>query len=126
MVCSGVAYYLLLTGVYRLTIEEPFYEKQLAEERINYLAYHDDLTGLPNRRRLTQRVEEMIIAGEKNTSDKFSALAIMNINHFKNINDSLGHFAGDHLLKLVSERLVNEAKSTEELYSMGADEFAFL
>ncbi|MEK4192759.1 EAL domain-containing protein [Paenibacillus sp. FSL L8-0323] len=126
MVCSGVAYYLLLTGVYRLTIEEPFYEKQLAEERINYLAYHDDLTGLPNRRRLTQRVEEMIIAGEKKTSDKFSALAIMNINHFKNINDSLGHFAGDHLLKLVSERLVNEAKSTEELYSMGADEFAFL
>ncbi|OMD79831.1 putative bifunctional diguanylate cyclase/phosphodiesterase [Paenibacillus odorifer] len=126
MVCSGVAYYLLLTGVYRLTIEEPFYEKQLAEERINYLAYHDDLTGLPNRRRLTQRVEEMIIAGEKKTSDKFSALAIMNINHFKNINDSLGHFAGDHLLKLVSERLMNEAKSTEELYSMGADEFAFL
>jgi diguanylate cyclase (GGDEF)-like protein len=112
--------------VYRLTIEEPFYEKQLAEERINYLAYHDDLTGLPNRRRLTQRVEEMIDAGETDTSDQFSALAIMNINHFKNINDSLGHYAGDLLLKLVSERLSIEARSSEELYSMGADEFAFL
>lgn len=95
MLCSGIAYYQLLTGVYRLTIEEPFYEKQLAEERINYLAYHDDLTGLPNRRRLTQRVEEMIDAGETDTNDQFSALAIMNINHFKNINDSLGHYAGD-------------------------------
>lgn len=126
MLCSGIAYYQLLTGVYRLTIEEPFYEKQLAEERINYLAYHDDLTGLPNRRRLTQRVEEMIDAGETDTNDQFSALAIMNINHFKNINDSLGHYAGDLLLKLVSERLSNEARSSEELYSMGADEFAFL
>ncbi|WP_339316924.1 EAL domain-containing protein [Paenibacillus sp. FSL R10-2734] len=126
MLCSGIAYYQLLTGVYRLTIEEPFYEKQLAEERINYLAYHDDLTGLPNRRRLTQRVEEMIDAGETDTSERFSALAIMNINHFKNINDSLGHYAGDLLLKLVSERLGSEARPSEELYSMGADEFAFL
>lgn len=126
MICSGIAYYLLLTGVYRLTIEEPFYEKQLAEDRINFLAYHDDLTGLPNRRRLTKRVEEMIDAGEKEESEKFSALAIMNINHFKNINDSLGHFAGDLLLKQVSQRLGNEANSSEELYSMGADEFAFL
>lgn len=126
MIYSGIAYYLLLTGVYRLTIEEPFYEKQLAEEQINFLAYHDDLTGLPNRRRLTQRVDEMIKAEEKDKSNTFSALAIMNINHFKNINDSLGHLAGDLLLKRVSERLGNETKLNEELYSMGADEFAFL
>jgi diguanylate cyclase (GGDEF)-like protein len=126
MICSGVAYYLLLTGVYRLTIEEPFYEKQLAEERINYLAYHDDLTGLPNRRRLKQRVEEMIHTGEEYTSNNFSALAILNINHFKNINDSLGHYAGDLLLQSVSERIGNETRPGEELYSMGADEFAFL
>lgn len=126
MICSGVAYYLLLTGVYRLTIEEPFYEKQQAEERINYLAFHDDLTGLPNRRRLMQRVEKMIITGDKDISNNFSALVIMNINHFKNINDSLGHFAGDLLLQRVSERLGNHAEVNEELYSMGADEFAFL
>lgn len=126
MVCSGVAYYLLLTGVYHLTIEEPFHEKQQAEERINYLAFHDDLTGLPNRRRLKQRVEQMIITQDKNNNNHFSALAILNVNHFKNINDSLGHFAGDLLLRMVSERLGNEANSNEELYSMGADEFAFL
>lgn len=128
MVCSGVAYYLLLTGVYRLTIEEPFHEKQQVEERMNYLAYHDDLTGLPNRRNLMQRVEEMIVAavGVKDSNQGFSALAIMNINHFKNINDSLGHYAGDHLLQKVSQRIAIEARANEELFSMGADEFAFL
>ncbi|AIQ51201.1 bifunctional diguanylate cyclase/phosphodiesterase [Paenibacillus sp. FSL R7-0331] len=127
MVSSGIAYYLMLTGVYRLTIEEPFHENQQAEARINYLAYHDDLTGLPNRRKLMQRVEEMIIQSEKDKGrGGFSALVIMNINHFKNINDSLGHNAGDRLLQLVSQRIQNEVKGHEELFSMGADEFAFL
>ncbi|MRN51952.1 putative bifunctional diguanylate cyclase/phosphodiesterase [Paenibacillus monticola] len=128
MVCSGVAYYLLLTGVYRLTIEEPFHEKQQVEDRMNYLAYHDDLTGLPNRRNLMHRVEEMIMTavGEKDSNQGFSALVIMNINHFKNINDSLGHYAGDHLLQKVSQRIAIEARDNEELFSMGADEFAFL
>ncbi|KAI7257661.1 hypothetical protein KC345_g10739, partial [Hortaea werneckii] len=126
MLSSGVAYYLLLTGVYRLTIEEPFQETQQAEARINYLAYHDDLTGLPNRRRLMQRMEEIVIQTEKDKSRGFSGLVIMNINHFKNINDSLGHYAGDLLLQLVSQRIGNEVRVNEELYSMGADEFAFL
>ncbi|WP_150273028.1 putative bifunctional diguanylate cyclase/phosphodiesterase [Paenibacillus tepidiphilus] len=127
MFCSGVAYYLMLTGVYRLTIEEPFHESRLAEARINYLAYHDDLTGLPNRRRLMQRVEELMVqGGGKDKTGAFSALAIMNINHFKNINDSLGHFAGDELLQRVALRIGEEVQAGEELFSMGADEFAFL
>lgn len=126
LLCSGMAYYLLLTGIYRLTIEEPFHENQQAEARINYLAYHDELTGLPNRRRLMQRMEEVILAGEKDKSRGFSTLVIMNINHFKNINDSLGHYAGDLLLQLVSQRISDEVKLNEELFSMGADEFAFL
>ncbi|MEI2396427.1 putative bifunctional diguanylate cyclase/phosphodiesterase [Paenibacillus phytohabitans] len=126
MLSSGVAYYLLLTGVYRLTIEEPFEENQQAEARINYLAFHDDLTGLPNRRRLMQRMEEIVIQSEKDKSRGFSGLVIMNINHFKNINDSLGHYAGDLLLQLVAQRIGNQVRVNEELYSMGADEFAFL
>lgn len=126
MFSSGVAYYLMLTGVYRLTIEEPFHEHQQAEARINYLAYHDDLTGLPNRRRLMQHVEKVILLSEKDKSLGCSALVIMNINHFKNINDSLGHYAGDQLLQLVSQRLLNEVSMNEKLFSMGADEFAFL
>ncbi|MFD1909109.1 hypothetical protein ACFSQ7_41765 [Paenibacillus rhizoplanae] len=65
MLSSAAAYYLLLTGVYRLTIEEPFQESQQAEARINYLAYHDELTGLPNRRRLMQRMEEVVFQSEQ-------------------------------------------------------------
>ncbi|QUL56200.1 EAL domain-containing protein [Paenibacillus tritici] len=126
MLSSAAAYYLLLTGVYRLTIEEPFQENQQAEARINYLAYHDELTGLPNRRRLMQRMEEVVRQSEQDKSRGFSGLVIMNINHFKNINDSLGHYAGDLLLQLVSRRIADEARANEELYSMGADEFAFL
>lgn len=126
MLSSAAAYYLLLTGVYRLTLEEPFQENQEAEARINYLAYHDELTGLPNRRRLMQRMEEVVLQSEKDKSRGFSGLVIMNINHFKNINDSLGHYAGDLLLQLVSRRISDEVKANEELYSMGADEFAFL
>lgn len=126
MLSSGVAYYLLLTGVYRLTIEEPFLENQQAEVRMNYLAYHDELTGLPNRRRLMQRVEELVHLSERDKSRGFAALVILNINHFKNINDSLGHYAGDLLLQKVAQRIGNEVKNSEELFSMGADEFAFL
>lgn len=126
MLSSAAAYYLLLTGVYRLTLEEPFQENQEAEARINYLAYHDELTGLPNRRRLMQRMEEVVLQSEKDKSRGFSGLVIMNINHFKNINDSLGHYAGDLLLQLVSRRIGDEVKAGEELFSMGADEFAFL
>ncbi|WP_238655038.1 putative bifunctional diguanylate cyclase/phosphodiesterase [Paenibacillus piscarius] len=126
MLSSAAAYYLLLTGVYRLTLEEPFQENQEAEARINYLAYHDELTGLPNRRRLMQRMEEIVLQSEKDKSRGFSGLVIMNINHFKNINDSLGHYAGDLLLQLVSRRIGDEVKEGEELFSMGADEFAFL
>lgn len=126
MLSSAVAYYLMLTGVYRLTIEEPFHENQQAEARINYLAYHDELTGLPNRRRLMQRMEELVVQSGKDKNREFSALVIMNINHFKNINDSLGHYAGDLLLQLVSRRIGDDVRLSEELYSMGADEFAFL
>ncbi|MFD1775627.1 putative bifunctional diguanylate cyclase/phosphodiesterase [Paenibacillus rhizophilus] len=125
-VSSGVAYYLLLTGVYRLTIEEPFYEKQEIEEQINYLAYHDDLTGLPNRRRLLQYVEEVIESHRSSAIRGFSALAVLNINHFKNINDSLGHLAGDHLLQLVAQRIKEAGRHGEELFSMGGDVFAYL
>lgn len=125
-VSSAVAYYLLLTGVYRLTIEEPFNEKHEIEAQINYLVYHDDLTGLPNRRRLLQCVDEMIQSHRTSAIRGFSALVVLNINHFKNINDSLGHYAGDRLLQLVAQRIKEASQHGEELFSMGGDEFAFL
>lgn len=126
MLSTTVAYYLMLTGIYRLTIEEPFHENQQAEARINYLAYHDELTGLPNRRRLLQQVDEIVMQGVKKTGNSYSALVILNINHFKNINDSLGYVAGDQMLTLVAQRIAGVVRGNEGLYSMGGDEFGFL
>lgn len=123
---SAAAYYLLLKGVYRRTIEEPFFEERAVEEQINHLAFHDDLTGLPNRRRLLQQAEEVIESHRSGKIRGYSALVVLNINHFKNINDSLGHLAGDSLLQLVSARIRQSLKYGEELFSMGGDEFAFL
>ncbi|AKG33779.1 putative bifunctional diguanylate cyclase/phosphodiesterase [Paenibacillus durus] len=122
----AAAYYLLLTGVYRLTLEEPFYEKQAIEAQINYLVYHDDLTGLPNRRRLLQHVDEVIESYRTSAIRGFSALAVLNINHFKDINVSLGHLAGDRLLQLVASRIKDGIRANEDLFSMGGDEFAYL
>ncbi|AIQ11853.1 putative bifunctional diguanylate cyclase/phosphodiesterase [Paenibacillus durus] len=122
----AAAYYLLLTGVYRLTIEEPFREKQAIEAQINYLVYHDDLTGLPNRRRLLQHVDEVIESHKTSAIRGCSALAVLNINHFKDINVSLGHLAGDRLLQLVASRIKDGIRPGEDLFSMGGDEFAYL
>ncbi|MBY9080838.1 EAL domain-containing protein [Paenibacillus sp. HN-1] len=121
-----IAYYLMLKGVYRLTIEEPFFEERAVKEQINHLAYHDDLTGLPNRRRLLQQVDEMIARYSASSLRGYSALAVLNINHFKNINDSLGHVAGDSLLQTVAGWIGEKLVHGEELFSMGGDEFAFL
>lgn len=119
---GSVAYYLMLKGVYRLTIEDPFREKQRIEDKMNYLAFHDDLTGLPNKRRLTQRIGKMI--GEP--TQGLTGVVVFNVNRFKNINDSLGHQAGDLVLQLVGDRLKRNSHPKEEVFSMGADEFAMI
>lgn len=119
---GGVAYYLMLKGVYRLTIEDPFREQQRVEARMNYLAFHDDLTGLPNKRRLTQRISSKI----KTAGHEMTGVVVFNVNRFKNINDSLGHQAGDRILQLVGDRLKRNTRSREEVFSMGADEFAII
>ncbi|MDT3425926.1 diguanylate cyclase (GGDEF)-like protein [Paenibacillus forsythiae] len=125
-VSCAVAYYWLLGGVYRLTLEEPFHEKRAIEAQINYLVYHDDLTGLPNRRRLLQQVDEVIESHRTSAIRSCSALAVLNINHFKHINVSLGHLAGDRLLQLAASRIQEGARRNEDLFSMGGDEFAYL
>ncbi|WP_310550838.1 putative bifunctional diguanylate cyclase/phosphodiesterase [Paenibacillus glufosinatiresistens] len=120
-------YAAILVGVFRkLDEEEPKREREEIEAQLNYLVYHDELTGLANRRKLLQRLSYMIGLHQKNEIEGFSALAILNINHFKNINDSLGHQMGDRLLQLVAERLGTSLVLGEELFSMGGDEFALL
>ncbi|UNK17452.1 EAL domain-containing protein [Paenibacillus sp. N3/727] len=123
LACGCIGSFLILRGGYRLSIQDPLDEQRKAEAQISYLAYHDDLTGLPNLRKLLLRLETFI---EKGHGIEGLTVAVLNIKRFKTINDSLGRDAGDCILQMASRRIVHEAKIWEEVYSMGGDEFAII
>lgn len=100
-------------------------ERSKTEKQINHLAYHDDLTGLPNRRFFTQNLETLLESSEGN--DRLFAIMFLDLDSFKKINDNLGHNNGDTLLKLVAERLRNCCAPSNLIVSrMGGDEFTIL
>ncbi|GIP22495.1 bifunctional diguanylate cyclase/phosphodiesterase [Paenibacillus sp. J22TS3] len=119
-----MAYYFVLKGVYKLTVEEPLRYQQAAEAKIKHLAFYDDLTGLPNRHKLKITLQNQI---ERASGTGIpAAVIVVNINRFKAINDSLGYSAGDRLLCLMGERLSRLCTSSEEVFRMGEDEFALI
>ncbi|WP_338044213.1 EAL domain-containing protein [Paenibacillus oryzisoli] len=100
-------------------------ERYHTQKQINYLAYHDDLTGLPNRRFFTRHIDELLKHGVKEKS--IFAVMFLDLDSFKKINDTLGHNNGDALLKLVAERLKTCCNAPNQLVSrMGGDEFTIL
>ncbi|WP_178022036.1 EAL domain-containing protein [uncultured Paenibacillus sp.] len=117
----GISYYIVLKGVYRLTIEEPMHGKQLAEAQMKHMAYHDDLTGLPNLRQMKEQLGELLVFSRANTG-----VAVINIDRFKAINDSLGYSAGDKLLTELGSRLSALEGPQQRVYRMGEDEFAVI
>lgn len=119
-----IGYYYLLKGVYYVLIEEPYKRQKRTEARINYLAYHDELTGLPNRRMFAERVKaEMARSAHGGT--RF-ALLWLDLDRFKTINDSMGHSFGDQLLVAVAERISKISSKPERVFRLGGDEFTFL
>ncbi|REE78658.1 PAS domain S-box-containing protein/diguanylate cyclase (GGDEF)-like protein [Paenibacillus taihuensis] len=100
-------------------------ERYHTQKQINYLAYHDDLTGLPNRRFFTAHIEELLSCRVNENS--IFAVMFLDLDSFKKINDTLGHNNGDILLKLVAERLKACCHAPNQLVSrMGGDEFTIL
>ena len=89
-----------------------------------YQALHDPLTGLPNRLLFTERIEHTI-AHAKRAGDGFAVL-LMDLDRFKEVNDSLGHQAGDELLKQVGERLRAALRGSDTVARLGGDEFGLL
>lgn len=99
-------------------------ELKLQEERIIHQAYHDSLTGLPNRRLAMDRIE-VSIAHVRRGGTKLAVL-ILDLDNFKNINDSLGHACGDALLLQVTNRLVAQVREEDTVARLGGDEFLLL
>lgn len=90
------------------------------ERHLHHLAHHDALTGLPNRRSFLQQRAEGSVPGA------CAAMALIDLDHFKNINDSLGHPVGDRVLRLVAHRLQRVCRAGDALARLGGDEFALL
>ncbi|WP_238881931.1 GGDEF domain-containing phosphodiesterase [Clostridium sp. YIM B02551] len=98
-------------------------EHKIADDRLNFLARYDSLTKLPNRLYFEEKVNEIIYNCSENS--RFS-LVYMDVDNFKNINDTLGHETGDMLLKYISSILIEEIKEPNFAGRLGGDEFAIL
>ncbi|MFC0252618.1 bifunctional diguanylate cyclase/phosphodiesterase [Massilia consociata] len=99
-------------------------ERKLTEQRIRHLAHHDDLTGLPNRSLLRDRLGQAIRDAERKGGSV--GLAFIDLDGFKLVNDGLGHNAGDELLKVVGERMGRCLRRNDTLARFGGDEFVIL
>jgi len=98
--------------------------RKAVEEKMHYLALHDYLTGLPNRVMLNDRLEQAITLAKRNNT--FLAVLFVDLNGFKQVNDSYGHEVGDILLQEVSERLKPLFRDSDTFARMGGDEFVVL
>jgi len=99
-------------------------ERKRAEDTIKKLAYHDSLTGLPSRTLFNDRFAMAMADSKRN--DRKTALIMLDLDNFKEINDNFGHDTGDEVLKEVSARLIRVLRQTDTVCRIGGDEFALL
>ncbi len=102
-------------------LKEAFAERDAAEAHVESLAYRDEVTGLANRRRLNEVLAELCV---QKTRD--AALLLIDLDHFKKINDLYGHAVGDELLSVVASRLIDASPPDAICFRQGGDEFAVL
>ncbi len=98
-------------------------KRRALEDQLSYQAFHDPLTGLANRRRFVEQAE-VALAGRKRTGT--IAAMFLDLDDFKTVNDSLGHAAGDEMLRVVAARIGAGLRSTDLAARLGGDEFGIL
>ncbi|HEX8978538.1 MAG TPA: EAL domain-containing protein [Parasulfuritortus sp.] len=99
-------------------------DRKRAEDEIRHLAYFDPLTRLPNRRLLMDRLGQALIASKR--SREFGALMILDLDHFKSLNDTQGHDIGDRLLVEVAKRLTASVRQEDTVSRLGGDEYVVM
>jgi len=109
--------------VYEGTAED-ITDRKAAEAQVRFLAWHDALTGLPNRALFVDRLETTLAAASRN--DQKLAVLFLDLDRFKNINDSLGHSVGDQVLQAVAARFRESVRAVDTVARLGGDEFLIL
>jgi diguanylate cyclase (GGDEF)-like protein len=109
---------------YQRLLREKERERAAQEERIRHQAYHDPLTGLPNRASFTEQLEAAMRRAKR--AGWPLGLLFLDLDLFKRVNDSLGHDAGDRLLRVAAERIRRAVREADMLFRMGGDEFTVL
>jgi diguanylate cyclase (GGDEF)-like protein/PAS domain S-box-containing protein len=108
----------------RMTVIRDLRDRDAAQARIHHLAHHDTLTGLPNRSAFMEYLEHLLIGAREGGSQL--ALLFIDLDHFKRINDSLGHLVGDTLLRTAASRITHGLRATDIVARFGGDEFMVL
>ena len=104
-----------------VTTHHDITEQRRTEAKIAHMALHDALTGLPNRTLLNERIEHAIA---RNKRGEIVATHLLDLDHFKTVNDTFGHPTGDKLLQMVADRLRGQVREADTVARMGGDEFA--
>ena len=107
------------------SISRDISERKQAEMRLEYLAMHDEMTGLPNRQLFHDRLVQAL---ERARRERHGVLAVMllDLDNFKDVNDTYGHACGDDLLRLVAQRLQTCLRKSDTAARMGGDEFTII
>lgn len=107
-----------------MTLAQDVTANRQAQERLNYLAYHDELTGLPNRSLYNDRLSQAMI--EARRQGRYVGVMLLDIDHFKMVNDTMGHDAGDELLRDIGKRLSVCLRDSDTVSRFGGDEFGLV
>jgi len=109
---------------YNISVIENTTERRALEEQLRHQALHDALTSLPNRRLANDRLERAILRAKRSGSTE--ALLLIDLDRFKQVNDTMGHHAGDVLLQEVAARIKKAIRESDTVGRLGGDEFAVL